>query len=498
MRLTAKQLNNYKNRINRVAHDQCVLRENGIFEIHNVLQSDVSRIVSLLKQEPYIADANSYPGRYNFNKFDFAKGYAEPEKYFTIRGILKDNLLDEAVEIHDKLNPKIWTEDKELIPEVRAKILQIVDKFKSQLATDGLDLKVEDIYVLGSNANYNYTEESDLDVHIIADESFDCSEEHLAMLYNCYKTLFNNKYDIRIKGINVEIYVENKDKLSNISAGVYSLNNGWLRDPAEYEIPDFDQIAVDRGVQQWEDKYFDIIENPSIGKIDNYIDDIYALRQQTIKDGEFAEGNLIFKEIRRRGYLDDLKNLKIDLTSRELSLESLDEDVDNNNAWKEKLKQFLTRLTSLNARKVEKETDNLLIFRCEVNRKYTCALMVEKQDNNRFAYCLKGLQKGKDITVTNLTASELAYKLTALNKYLSPIKEEVNATLEEESAPFLITGYGSVHNQKDSALDINTAKDRAFKMLKDRYIKKVDISYFGNTVWSKLNPLFEEAEEDKK
>ena len=99
MRLTAKQLNNYKNRINRVAHDQCVLRENGIFEIHNVLQSDVSRIVSLLKQEPYIADANSYPGRYNFNKFDFAKGYAEPEKYFTIRGILKDNLLDDAKNI---------------------------------------------------------------------------------------------------------------------------------------------------------------------------------------------------------------------------------------------------------------------------------------------------------------------------------------------------------------------------------------------------------------
>lgn len=87
-------------------------------------------------------------------------------------------------------------------------------------------MKIEDIYLLGSNANFNYNEDSDLDVHIIADESFDCSEEHLAIIYNCYKALFNNKYDITIKGINVELYVENKDKLSNVSTGVYSFEKG--------------------------------------------------------------------------------------------------------------------------------------------------------------------------------------------------------------------------------------------------------------------------------
>lgn len=241
------------------------------------------------------------------------------------------NKLEEAVEIHDKLNPKIWTEERELIPDVRAKVLQIVDKFKSQLAVDGVDLKVEDIYILGSNANFNYNEDSDLDVHIIADESFDCSKEHLALIYNCYKTLFNNKYDIRIKGINVEIYVENKDKLSNVSAGVFSLRDGWIRNPSEYTVPEFDQLAVDRGVQLWEDRYYNVTENPSISKIDDYINSLYELRQESIqKDGEFGEGNLIFKEIRRLGYLDDLKELKVELTSQQLSLESLDEGQKNN------------------------------------------------------------------------------------------------------------------------------------------------------------------------
>ena len=246
--------------------------------------------------------------------------------YWDFKRLFSESL-EEAVEIHDQLNPKIWTEDKELRPEVRAKVLQIVDKFKTQLLVDKVELKVEDIYILGSNANYNYTAESDLDVHIIADESFDCSAEHLPLLYNCYKALFNSKYDIRIRGINVELYVENKDALSNVSAGIYSLKDGWIRNPSEYEIPEFDQVAVDKEVQKWEDKYYELAENPTVKKIDEYIDGLYDLRKDSIKNGEFAEGNLVFKEIRRRGYLDDLKELKIDLTSQELSLEGLQETV---------------------------------------------------------------------------------------------------------------------------------------------------------------------------
>lgn len=239
-----------------------------------------------------------------------------------------DDYLEESVEIHDELNPKIWTKEKELIPEVRAKILQIVDKFKALLALDKVDLKVEDIYLLGSNANFNYNEDSDLDIHIIADESFDCSNEHLKIIYDAYKSLFNTKYDITIKGINVEIYVENKDKLSNVSSGVYSFNNGWIKDPKEYEIPEFDQLAVDKGVQKWEDDYYAIMQDPSVKKIDKYIDDIYNLRVDSIQEkGEFGEGNLIFKEIRRLGYLNDLKNKKIELTSKELSLEELQEEL---------------------------------------------------------------------------------------------------------------------------------------------------------------------------
>ena len=56
--------------------------------------------------------------------------------------MLFDKFLNEDVELHDQLNPKIWTDENKLIPEVRSKIIQIANEFKSQLKQDGVDLKI--------------------------------------------------------------------------------------------------------------------------------------------------------------------------------------------------------------------------------------------------------------------------------------------------------------------------------------------------------------------
>ena len=63
------------------------------------------------------------------------------------------------------------------------------------------------------------------------------------------------------------------------------------------------------------------MKNPSIDKIDKYIDDIYKLRTTSIKkDGEFGLGNLTFKEIRKLKYLNNMKTMRLQLKSAELSL----------------------------------------------------------------------------------------------------------------------------------------------------------------------------------
>ena len=234
--------------------------------------------------------------------------------------------------LHKTLNPLIWTKNNELKQNVKEAILKIVDKFKENLTNDGLELKIHDIFILGSNANYNYTKESDLDVHIISDQRFDCSENHLNLLYNCYKSMFNLKYDINIKGINVELYVEDKDNLSNVSNGIYSLNKGWLKNPSKDLEWQLDTEQFDKLFNQWEKLYYQILKNPSIEKVESYINDLYKMRQDSIKnEGEFGLGNLVFKELRRLEYLRDLKELKDELIGKELSLESLNEDSSNKN-----------------------------------------------------------------------------------------------------------------------------------------------------------------------
>ena len=53
------------------------------------------------------------------------------------------------------------------------------------------------------------------------------------------------------------------------------------------------------------------IGSTSIDEIDKYINDLYELRKDGLATGgEYSLGNLIFKEARNKGYLDNLKELK--------------------------------------------------------------------------------------------------------------------------------------------------------------------------------------------
>lgn len=57
-------------------------------------------------------------------------------------------------------------------------------------------------------------------------------------------------------------------------------------------------------------------------KVAELIDEIYVLRKEGLNsdDGEFSTKNLIFKELRNIGYLEDLKSLKNQAVGYRLSL----------------------------------------------------------------------------------------------------------------------------------------------------------------------------------
>lgn len=131
--------------------------------------------------------------------------------------------LEENIEKHDELNPVLFDEDSKLRPEVKNKINEIVTEFLSDFEEDEIELQVKDIILTGSNASYNYTKDSDLDIHIIADTSNMADTAPLyKAIYNAYKSIFNKKFDINFYSVPVEVYVETQDT-PLVSNGIYSV-----------------------------------------------------------------------------------------------------------------------------------------------------------------------------------------------------------------------------------------------------------------------------------
>ena len=226
-------------------------------------------------------------------------------------------MLIEKLEVHDTLNPKIWTSDNKLQHDVRQKILDVLDLFKKFCE---LTIPVVDIYHVGSNAYYNYNDNSDLDMHIIVNfDLIDGSKEVVGMMYNLQRSAFNRDYDISVHGVPIEIYVEDVSGTSVTSNGIYSVfKDKWLKFPKRIEVPIIDTSDA---VSRWEKRINYELTKGTYQSVSDVINKLYAMRKNSILvDGEFGKGNQIFKDIRNLGLLSELKDKLKELTSKEYSL----------------------------------------------------------------------------------------------------------------------------------------------------------------------------------
>ena len=242
---------------------------------------------------------------------------------------LTESVITEAIEKHDSLNNKLFTKDEVLKDKVRDKMLEIVDEFLSDLKEQDVKIKVDDILFIGSNASYNYTKNSDIDLHIIANTKATKYPEELAnALYSAYRSIFNKNLDIALYDIPLELFVETEAS-NRVSNGVYSVKkNKWVKKPVQEDIPDYDKEALDKLVSEWEDKCKKLIDEIKADKLEDekkvvkILEDIYdKLRKKGVAEGEYSIKNLAFKELRNKGYLDQLKDYRNDLISKRLSLE---------------------------------------------------------------------------------------------------------------------------------------------------------------------------------
>jgi predicted nucleotidyltransferase len=237
--------------------------------------------------------------------------------------------LTEAIEKHDSLNSKLFTKEEMLKDKVRDKMLEIVDTFLDDLKEQDIKIKVDDILFIGSNASYNYTKDSDIDLHILANaKAADYDKEVAAALYGAYRTIFNKQLDIKLYDIPLEVFVETEDS-ARVSNGVYSVKkNKWIKKPVQEDIPEYDKNSLDELVSKWEVKCKDLIDDIKADKLEDekkvvkMLEDIYEkLRKKGIAKGEYSIENLAFKELRNKGYLDQFKDYRNELVSKRLSLE---------------------------------------------------------------------------------------------------------------------------------------------------------------------------------
>lgn len=226
---------------------------------------------------------------------------------------------------NNKLAP-IWNinEDGALLdPEVRKQLLKISMDFVKDLKNNNdIKVKIEDVVLLGSLTNYNWTPYSDVDLHIIVDFStLDMSKEDAQTLFDAIKAGWNNKHNITMKGYDVELYVQDIDH-EPTSASEYSvLRNEWVKEPVK-EKPNFNKSLIKKKYKEYKNKIDNLVKGDGEKPLKDLLDKLYKFRQAGLdKGGELSEENIVFKMLRAKGYLDKIKDTVANIYDDKMSVD---------------------------------------------------------------------------------------------------------------------------------------------------------------------------------
>jgi len=231
-------------------------------------------------------------------------------------GAMEEEVEPESFEIHDTLVPELW-DGLNLKPEITARLMKIADNFIKGFP---IPIAIEDVRLTGSLANFNWSNYSDVDLHIVVNFlDIDENTELVKSLFDNARMRWNNKHRITMKGYDVEIYVENTGE-EHVSSGIYSvMDEAWIEEPTQKSAPiDF---ATARQKAQDIEFQINIISNlitarkfkTAIKNIDRLKQKIKNMRRAGLEgpQQEFSIENIAFKILRRDGMLDFLEELKV-------------------------------------------------------------------------------------------------------------------------------------------------------------------------------------------
>ena len=368
------------------------------------------------------------------------------------------------MKFHDNLCEKIFN-GEELKPEVSEKLLEISDAF-----IEFLDIPAEaikDVVITGSMVSYNYTQYSDIDLHLKVD--YDKIHEDCPIVQGYLwqsKAMFNKNHDIKIYGIPVEVYAESVEE-DTVHNGLYSLWQGkWIDFPEKIEPTDNDG-AVEAKFNEFKDMADNINDSEEAEEL---IDKLYIMRKAGLEEvGEFSTENLAFKKVRDAGILERLKQMKKEKIDKELSLESYNELINEEVTVDSYLKMLRD-----GGYLFDKEDAEYLI-QCFNNKKLE--VLAEYKDvekaAQRFLDCCNKYDKvvfkqlfdnGKEIKVIDTDTKELNKKPLFMEQKMSKIKESIKEQIDKEL---------SLESYNESSNDIEFDGDKILKLREQGKIKSI-------------------------
>jgi hypothetical protein len=219
---------------------------------------------------------------------------------------------------HQELNPKLW-ERNQLKSEVRGALLRIADDFREFVE---VPFNLVDIVITGGNVNYNYTSNSDIDLHLIADYSQVACDREVEELFDTKRTLYKKQYNLEIHGIPVELYIEDSDRPA-VSSGVYSVShNRWIKEPTQFQEPQYDEKELRHWVKVWHTILQHAIKTGDLNSCRRALTLLRTYRKMGLKTsyGEYSIPNLVYKSLRNDDTIHGINTLIDRLHDQDLSV----------------------------------------------------------------------------------------------------------------------------------------------------------------------------------
>ncbi len=228
-------------------------------------------------------------------------------------------------ETQSTLNPNIW-DSEQLKKSLRMKFLRIAQSFYDFLEISD-SAKILDVLLIGSNANYNWTTSSDIDLHVVIDYQSVGDNLHLVKNYMmAKKSIWNNNYPLEYKGMDIELYAQDWNDRLHSSVGQFSvMKNKWIKKPSS-EIISVDDEVIDAKMAPLQYEIEQLSEkDPQLEyRVKHILQRLYKMRQTGLEaEGEYSIENLAFKKLRTKGLLARLKDMSKRITLSQLQIEQV-------------------------------------------------------------------------------------------------------------------------------------------------------------------------------